>query len=209
MNEPTTPRLEHSIREHLAPLLREDGFGGTGRTYRRTVNGWVQILNVQGSKYGDAFAVNLAIHPVAVPDCIGRTVDPKKLTHDACELRQRLSEDGEDQWWAHFGERESMDEAVRCAASVYATHGRALLHRLAGNPSPLDTFTPDQLVNSMSDLAGFKAPAGRVALLFARVRRLEGRAQEAAGFVERGKVLAANAGLLLQDLNAVFATNDA
>lgn len=51
-----TPRLETAIREHLAPVLRADGFRGTGRSFRRVVNGWVQVVNVRGSRYGDQFA---------------------------------------------------------------------------------------------------------------------------------------------------------
>jgi hypothetical protein len=92
-----SPRLEPSIGAILAPQLRADGFAGSGRTYRRIANSWIQVLNVQGSRHGGSFAINLALRPVGLPDVIGQPVNPKSVTQDACELRRRLAEVGQDQ----------------------------------------------------------------------------------------------------------------
>src|SRR5262245_39047374 len=122
-----TPRLESAIRRCLVPHLRPDGFSGTGRTFRRLVNGWLQIVNVQGSRYGGQFAINLAIHPLDVPDVLGNDPDLKKMTQERCEFRRRLAASGDDQWWEHGSSQSSMDTAVTAAADVYVRIGRALL----------------------------------------------------------------------------------
>ena len=202
----STPRLEASIRAHLASVLREDGFAGSGRTYRRVVDDWVHVVNVQGSRHGGSFAINLAIHPQRVPDSIGRAVDPRKLTHDACELRCRLSEQGGDQWWECYGDQDSMNEAAQAAASVYVEHGRATFGKLGrGASSVLYSLTAKQLSGPMTELCGFGATTGRVALLFARLRAQQGRTSEAADFVALGLAVAGEAYLLRQELNAVTA----
>src|SRR5262245_14058697 len=126
-----TPRLEPSIVAILAPELRVDGFTGSGRTYRRVANQWIQVVNVQGSRQGGSFAINLALHPLGLPDVIGRPVNPKALAQDACELRRRLTEGERDHWWLCYGDRDSMNEAVQSATLVYQQFGRPLLHRLS------------------------------------------------------------------------------
>jgi hypothetical protein len=40
------PQLEASIRKHLVPLLRQDGFSGSGRTFRRVAGDFIEVLNV-------------------------------------------------------------------------------------------------------------------------------------------------------------------
>ena len=44
----TPPRLEPSIRKYLLPLLKNDGFAGSGRTFRRIDNDAIHLVNVQG-----------------------------------------------------------------------------------------------------------------------------------------------------------------
>jgi hypothetical protein len=95
--------LEVAIRKCLAPCLREDGFAGSGRTFRRVLNGWIQVVNVQGSRYGGRFSINLGLQPLAIPDVVGNVPDPKKIREELCEFRRRLSESGADQWWTHDG----------------------------------------------------------------------------------------------------------
>src|SRR5262249_40204830 len=119
-------RLEASIRTHLAPVLRADGFMGTGRYFRQTAEGLIQVVQVQGSQYGGKFAINLAIHPVTVPDVLGGRPDPDAIKVELCEFRRRLTESGSDQWWEHEPTKESMDAAIEKAAAVYSTIGRRL-----------------------------------------------------------------------------------
>ena len=47
-----SPRLEEAIRLHFAPLLRANGFTGTGRTFRRVEDDAAHVVNDEGFWYG-------------------------------------------------------------------------------------------------------------------------------------------------------------
>lgn len=57
------------LNQLFASTLRRcfaDGFTGSGRTFRRVAGEWVHVVNVQGSRYGGQFGVNVAVHPLAI-----------------------------------------------------------------------------------------------------------------------------------------------
>lgn len=151
------PRLESSIKDHLSPVLRSDGFVGSGRNFRRVSGDFIHAVNVQGSRYGGSFAINLGIQPRCIPDIRGNSPDAAKITEVLCEFRRRLSETTRDQWWDHDGSKESMDAAVRAAASVYTTAGRRLFSELSGPESPLLNVTPTQFEAGNYSFSGFKS----------------------------------------------------
>ena len=64
----STLRLESSIRDHLAPVLRNDGFSGSGRTFRRVLGDLIHLCSVQGSRHGGELAVNLGIREAGQPE---------------------------------------------------------------------------------------------------------------------------------------------
>ena len=47
-HDSNTSLLEPSIRKYLLPLLKNDGFAGSGRTFRRIDNDAIHLVNVQG-----------------------------------------------------------------------------------------------------------------------------------------------------------------
>lgn len=207
--QPSTLRIESPIRTKLAPLLREDGFSGSGRTYRRSIGGWIQVVNVQGSRYGGSFAINLAIHPLGVPDGLGNPPNPKKITQELCELRRRLSEESSDYWWSYNDNLENMERAVVEAAAVYARSGRPALADLAKSDSPFNTVTPSQFARDEADFLGFGSTKARMALVLSRLRRVQGRIQESREFAAYGLTLVGNALLLRGDLQALVEQSDA
>jgi len=182
----SSPRLEVSIRTHLLPHLKEDGFSGSGRTFRRVINGWIQVVSVQGSRYGGQFAINLGVQPVSVPDVLGNIPEPKTITEPLCEFRRRLAESGEDQWWDHGRSQDSMDAAVLAAVGVYLRVGRPLLARVGGPDSPLSSVSAEDLKNGKVDFLGFGSTGVRMALVFARVRKAEGKLAESRAFAGYG-----------------------
>ncbi|AYV45226.1 hypothetical protein CFHF_03540 [Caulobacter flavus] len=173
-------KLETSIREHLAPLLREDGFTGSGRTFRRRVAGLIHVVSVQGSSDGGRFAVNLGVQPLAIPT--DRDIDPRKITETDCVFRRRLSRSGADQWWPHDGTRTGMDVAVQDAASVYAAVGGPAFAALSADASPLRVGTVEEFANGGLDLRGFRATDVVVAHAFALMRQAEGKPEAARDF---------------------------
>lgn len=203
MNTTAAPRLESAIRSTLMPLLREDGFAGSGRTFRRTREGWLQVVNVQGSRYGGRFAINLAIHPTAIPDFRGNSPDPKKITAELCEFRYRLSETMSDQWWTHEATSESMVSAMEAAAKVYRNVGRPILERVSGPAAPLMIVTPTEFRSGAYDFAGFGTTKVRMALALSLMRKAEGRFEESKAFAAYGIENIGSASFLRHELQAL------
>lgn len=190
-------RLEDALKLHLAPILRADGFKGSGRNYRRVVNGVVQALNVQGSRWGGSFAINLGLQPLAVPAILDRPVDPNKIGEIDCVLRRRLREGETDQWWKHDS-AETAAFAVQDAARVYRTVGRALLERQSGPSAPLWTLRPPEFDVGGIKFEGFNGyghPAS-LAKILAKLRYASGEIEAALAFAE----LASQEGLGAVDL---------
>ena len=177
-----TPRLESSIKNHLSPVLKSDGFFGSGRTFRRTSGDLIHVVQVQGSRYGGKFAVNLGIQPRSIPDVVGNLPDATTIREELCEFRRRLSEARSDQWWQHDGSKESMDAAVRAAASVYATIGRRLFSEVSGPESPLYKVTPAQFEADQYSFSGFGSTKVRTARSLALMRRSVGNLADANAF---------------------------
>lgn len=175
-------RLESSIKDHLSPVLKSDGFLGSGRTFRRISEDLIHVVQVQGSRYGGKFAVNLGIQPRCIPDVVGNSPDVTKIREELCEFRRRLSEAKSDQWWDHDGSRESMDAAVRAAASVYVTVGRRLFSELSGPESPLHKVTPGQFDAGQYSFSGFRSTKVRMARSLALMRQSVGNLIDANAF---------------------------
>ena len=184
---PSPYRLDDALRLHLAPLLRADGFKGSGRNYRRTVNDMVQVVNVQGSRWGGSFAINLGLHPLALPIRSDQPADPRKINEIDCVFRRRLREDERDQWWSHDS-AESAVAAVKAAAGVYQRVGRALLERQSGPAAPIWTLRPEELDQAGAHLEGFTLSTfgeGALATVMARIRHASGDVAAARAFARR------------------------
>jgi hypothetical protein len=205
MSSATQPRLESAIRAALAPTLTEDGFRGSGRKFHRELDSWLQVITVQGSRWGGSFAVNLGIHFSGAPDVIGRSVVPSKMTEAECEFRRRLSEGMTDQWWKHEGDHESMLLAVQSAAVMYKRFGRGYFSQaLVG----LNSVTPDDLVSGTFDFKGFGNTKVRLGLALARIRRLQELPDQSKGFAAYALQHIGSASFLRSELEAL-AANDA
>jgi hypothetical protein len=207
MNVTAAPRLATAIRTHLAPCLGADGFAGSGSKYRRVVDGWVQVVSVQGARGGGSFAVNLALQPLAAPDILGNPPDQKRITEELCEFRRRLSEGGSDQWWKHDGTEGGMNAAALAAALVYVNVGRPLLARVSGPNAPLNAVTAEEFDKGAYDFSGFGSTKGRMALILARLRRSQGRANDSAAFARVGLSQLGSAVALRRELEQLAVTS--
>jgi hypothetical protein len=87
-----------------------------------------------------------------------------------------------DQWWEHEGSKESMDAAVRAAASIYSTNGRRLFSELSGPESPLHKVTPSQFEAGHYSLSGFRSTKVRMARSLALMRQSIGNLADANAF---------------------------
>lgn len=179
-------QLESAIRQHLAPLLRDEGFKGSGKTFRRVVGDWIQVVDVQASRSGGQFAVSLGLQPVDVPDVLGHAPDLKKIAESQCEFRRRMSEprSGTDQWWPHDATEAGVTAAVLDAIGVYERTGRALLDEATAETSDLNTVTASRFASGAFDFLGFGSTTCRMAFTLARLRKVKGDAAEARAFAD-------------------------
>jgi hypothetical protein len=174
--------LEKSIKVHMAPTLREDGFSGSGRAFRRRVEDMIHLVQVQGSVHGRKFAVNLGLHPACIP--VQGGIPFQKMMPMDCALSRRLSTEGSDQWWEFGATSASMDSAVAQARAVYVDVGRKAFAELSGANSPLRVATPSEFEKSRFDFSGFKTTDVMMAKTLALMRLAAGNAEDACGFAQ-------------------------
>lgn len=179
----TPLQLEPLIRKYLLPLLKNDGFAGSGRTFRRIDHDAIHLVNVQGFSYGGRLAINLAVHPLDLPDMAGGPPSPKTIAVHQCEFRERLTEDDSGRLWEHDATSAGMDSVMCDAAAVYASHGRRFFDQFRGASSVLKTFDFDSFMVREPDLSRYCFGSWvRVAYVLARLRLAEGRVEEAKKF---------------------------
>ena len=78
------------ILKQIGSSLREAGFKGSGRNFSKLQGDFVFVINMQASRGGDGFYVNLGAQPVFVPSESGPVTDPKMLKEYQCILRKRV-----------------------------------------------------------------------------------------------------------------------
>jgi hypothetical protein len=178
------PSLAKAIQSHFAPTLRLDRFSGTSKRYWRVVGGQCQVVEVQGSRYGGKFAVNMGIQPMSVPLLSGGAPEPKSLHDIECLFRRRLAVQRGDQWWEYQPNQLSMDAAARDACAVYEQVGRGQLEFLAEPNSPVNTLTPETFALGKYDFKGFGNTGVLMAWTLAHMRKAAGKNAEARGFAE-------------------------
>lgn len=184
--ETPPPSLEKSIRAHLAPLLREEGFSGSGRKFRRLGDRLAYVVQVWGSRYGGEFIVALGVHPLNIPPISG--VDFRKIGEGDCEFRKSLPGEGADECegkplsWSFRPTQLSMDNSVSDAAAFYVARGRPAFAAISAPDSPLFTLTARRLIAGDYDLSGFETNKVRLAYTLAKMRRAEGDSQAARDF---------------------------
>ncbi|GAC1377998.1 MAG: hypothetical protein NVSMB40_18020 [Aquirhabdus sp.] len=197
-------RIESAIKNHLAPALRKDGFTGSGRTFRRIRGDYIHVVNVQGSRYGSLFAINLAIQPIFITDAAGNPPNTKKIVESECEFRRRLSASGADQWWK-YEDLNSLERAMADAANLYIKCGSAAFDAMSDTPSPIQTITAAQLIEGGYNFSGFGSTKVRMSLALARIREFEGKYDEAASFAIYGLENCSSAFLLKPELERIAA----
>jgi hypothetical protein len=175
--------VNKAIREILAPILRSDGFKGTGRKYHRVLGEVVHLFQVQGSRYSPSLAVNLGVHLQFLGRMAGSHVDPPRLWASECFLQARMTEDGQpgDQWWNHDGSTDSITSAVMAMKRAYAERWRSMFDRLSNYPASFAHMTPENLGENLGSF-GILAP--NIAL--ARIRLHEGNAAAVIAITEQG-----------------------
>lgn len=131
-----------AFRSVVAPVLRADGFTGSGQHVRRVRGEVIHALTLQGSRSGGSACVELGVHLTFLPDA----PDPKKVTAHDCVFRRRLAHPGEhDHWWEYGASGEAAQRSARDLLDTYRTVGRAHFERWAAFPGAFAEITAEPL----------------------------------------------------------------
>jgi hypothetical protein len=180
-------RFHNLLKRNFFPLLRADGFKGSGTTFRKVNGERIDVINVQGSRYGGKCCVNLAAHFSFLPSMGGGQVtDPKKFKEYDCAFRDRLRQAKEDHWWDYGASDAEAETSVASILDLYKRRSSMFFDRFEPFPEVFDRVTPAQL--DARDLTKMPAAMTQVfaALTMARVMKHLGCVEKCREFAEVG-----------------------
>jgi hypothetical protein len=181
-------RFHELLKRDFSPLLRADGFKGSGTTFRLIRDEAIQVINIQGSRYGGQCCFNLGLHYSFLPTAGNRPLaDPKKLKECECEFRDRVHEAHEsDHWWT-YGETEAESEAnVASLVDMYRRRGAAFFQKFEPFPEVFEKISPSELDAGNLSALPTAMPLGTAALTLARIMNHLRRSDQCRQFAEVG-----------------------
>jgi hypothetical protein len=145
MNLPAFTKL---LSRHLYPILRQEGFRGSGANLRRINGPLVHVFNVQGSSGSERCYLNLGAH-LAFLSANSKDWQPEKALEYDCAFRTRLSPPAEQAFGWSYGNSEAEAEAnALCAVAAWEGEGRPFFAQYATFPDDfvrlVAEFSPDQ-----------------------------------------------------------------
>lgn len=137
------------LSKRLYPLLRAEGFRGSGTTLRRVNEPVVEVFNVQASSGGDRCYLNLGLHLTFLPSEGGQILKPSEFTESQCSFRTRLNPPPGQQFGWSYGSSEGEAESnvgqvleawEQEAKPFFASHSYpGGVSRLVEEPVPAET----------------------------------------------------------------------
>jgi hypothetical protein len=115
----------------LYPVLRAEGFRGSGTTLRRLVPPAVHIFNLQGSTDAVSFYLNLGCHYDFLPAIMGPPPDLKSMSHGEClfHFRDRMVSSAQDGGWFYGTSEAEAVETVRQIVEEWPRQAHAFFKR--------------------------------------------------------------------------------
>jgi hypothetical protein len=141
-------RFHDLLKRDFAPLLRSEGFKGSGTTFRRITGEVIHVVNIQGSKYGGQCCVNLGLHYSFLPTAGGDGVaDPKKLLESQCDFRDRVHASHEsDHWWSYGTTVAESEASIADLLDAYRRRGASFFKKFEPFPAVFEKITPPYIV---------------------------------------------------------------
>ncbi|MDB5792640.1 MAG: hypothetical protein JWQ80_2664 [Massilia sp.] len=177
------------ILSHLGAHIRALGFKGSGQNFRRVEDAYIFVINIQGSRSGNVFYVNLGAQPTFIPaEC---DAPLSTLKEYECVMRRRVG----NEWnW-------DLDEAARLRLiHQLDAEQEEFFGTIRGLRTAIMHGTTDELLRKFS----MGNPPARAALHLARAATSLGHTAIADALIKRGLVLAgARATGLIHDLRKV------
>jgi hypothetical protein len=176
------------IKQVFVPVLKADGFTGSGNTYRRVTGDVIHVLTLQGSVSGGRCCVCLGIHLSFLPGQGSLSApDPKIIDVPDCEFSSRLTPLGQsDAWWPYGVSEDEARESAESICRLYQQIGAPYFQRFSTFPEDFTRVTPAMLTAG----GELPFPSGgtfvQLALALARIAQRVGRVEDARQFAETG-----------------------
>jgi hypothetical protein len=179
----------NDLLKELSAYLRTLGFKGSGQNFRKVEDEFVFIINIQGSRTGSSFFVNLGAQPTFIPaECDSSLPTLKEYE---CAMRRRVGKENE--WSLDKEARVALMRDIEVAQNEFFGLVRTLRRAISHD-------SVDELMQKFC----LGATAGRGALHLARAAAFLGHATIADALVERGLRNAGEHAVgLIHDLQAV------
>jgi hypothetical protein len=138
------------LSRRLYPLLRKEGFKGSGTTLRRIDGPLVQVFNMQGSSGGARCYINLGAHLSFLSAGEAGNWQPEKVSEAQCAFRDRIEPPPEQPFgWAYGASEEEADRNVTALIAAWESQGHAFFARYATYPDDfarlVETLVPDEV----------------------------------------------------------------
>ena len=122
------------LAKSFYPMLRDEGFKGSGTTLRRIRGPLLHVFNLQGSSGGKGFYVNLGAHL----EFLGGG-DLNNVRESGCAFRCRMDPaDNRALRWSYPGNEREAGPAINLLASAWTKSGQAFFTRYAAYPESFE-----------------------------------------------------------------------
>jgi hypothetical protein len=182
-------RFHELLKHDFFPVLRADGFKGSGTIFRRVLANRIDLVNVQGSRYGGQCCVNVAVHFPFLPSADGiRISEPKKLKEYECAFRIRLHEANEsDHWWTYGTNDSEARASLASLVDIYRRRSALFFAKFEPFPQVFEQVTPAEMdAGDLSNMPPGSLTRVLAALTMARIMHHLGRHEKCREFAEVG-----------------------
>ena len=182
-------RFHELLKQDFFPVLRADGFKGSGSTFRRVQVDRIDVVNVQVSRYGGQCCVNVAVHFPFLPSAGGISdSELKKLKEYECAFRNRLHETSEsDHWWTYGTSASEAKASLTSLVDIYRRRGALFFAKFEPFPQVFEQITPAEMdAGDLSNMPPGNLTQVLAVITMARIMNHLGRHEKCRGFAEVG-----------------------
>lgn len=180
--------IKDIIKDRFVPLLRNNGFKGSGLSFRKeTNNHYVYALSIQINKYGGSFCVEMGVYIDFIPNSLGEIVQLSKVKPYDCEFRKRLSPNGVESFWWNYGGNTEYANEIDHLIKIFQENGLPYFKQFENFSEPLSSITIDDIEKNAPILKCLGAPLDtRLSLTLARLCQFLNKYNETITFCDWG-----------------------
>ena len=120
------------LAKEFYPVLRAEGFKGSGTSLRRADGLFHHIVHIQGSTTARDCYVNLGAHLEFLPSQGGsRAFSPTDFDEPSCSFRSRLDSPSRDQRWAYGASEADANLSIQGIIKAWNEQGRQFFGRFS------------------------------------------------------------------------------